>query len=112
MALPTDGPEPDRYRGRPLLILLENYVLAAISVIDPETHRTLTAAVQRVYGGGDDWWATLRSVLQLPDRFDGDIREMWDKNKDLAHIDGKLITPVQFAKLFVDSNFPIDASEP
>jgi hypothetical protein len=70
-------PSGDRYRGKPLLILLENYVLSCIGCLPPEKATALISVVQRVYGGGDDWKATLRSTLHLGDALDENVKQMW-----------------------------------
>ena len=36
--LPSAEVEPERYRGRPLLVVLENYILAAIGELPAEKH--------------------------------------------------------------------------
>jgi hypothetical protein len=51
----TEPSSNDRYNGRPLLILLENYVLSAIGSLPPDTELLAAAATQRVFGGSDDW---------------------------------------------------------
>ncbi len=66
-------PKIDRYEGRPLLILLENYVLSCIGCLPEEKVPALTGVVQKVYGGGDDWKATLRSTLNLEDALDDEL---------------------------------------
>jgi hypothetical protein len=106
--LPTDGPDPDRYLGRPLLILFENYVLAAIGALDSDKDERIPPAVQRVFGGGPDWKATLRSELRLPDTLDASIRAMWVKNQAIARDNAITLSAVQFARMFVDTNFPVD----
>ena len=44
----------DRYKGKPLLILLENYVLDCIGCMPKDKVQAITTLTQRVYGGGDD----------------------------------------------------------
>ncbi len=87
----------DRYTGKPLLILLENYVLSCIGCLPQKKVPALTAAVQKVYGGGDDWKATLRSTLHLEDVLDDDLRRMWLRNQDLAKQANELLLPEDFA---------------
>ena len=105
MTLPKAEAEPERYRGRPLLIILENYILAALGELSPEQHEGLRAIVQHVFGGGDDWMATVRQRLELGPSIDDSLRAMWTKNVEIARRDGVQIVPVQFAKMVTDTNF-------
>lgn len=97
--------DSDRYAGRPLLILLENYVLDCIGHLPVDKSSSILTAVQRVYGGGDDWKATLRATLQLGDSLDDSLRRMWDNNQEIAKRDNQTLAPEEFARLVVDQNF-------
>jgi len=99
------APDSDRYKGKPLLILLENYVLSCIGCLPEEKVPTLTGIVQKVYGGGDDWKATLRSTLHLEDALDDDARRMWLRNQDIAKQANESLLPEEFARMVVDHNF-------
>lgn len=105
MKLPSAEAEPERYRGRPLLIILENYVLSAIGELDPEKNATMLPIVQHVYGGGDDWRATMRTHLHLEDGLDESLRGMWARNLEIAWKEGTTLHPIQFAKMIVDQNW-------
>lgn len=95
----------DRYEGRPLLILLENYVLDCIGCLPKEKLPALINAMQRVYGGRDDWKATLRSTLHFEAILDEKLREMWIRNQDLARQANQPLLPEEFARMVVDQNF-------
>jgi hypothetical protein len=103
--VPSPEAEPERYRGRPLLIVLENYVLAAIRELPPEKHGAVAKVVQTVFGGGADWMKTVRSQLQLGDSLDASLRGMWERNQATAAQNGITLHPVQFAKMVADQNF-------
>jgi len=98
-------PQADRYAGRPLLILLENYVLSCIGQLPADKEAGLLSVTQRVYGGGDDWKATLRSTLQLGDSLDDSLRQMWTTNQERARQASVTLTPEDFARMIVDQNF-------
>jgi hypothetical protein len=100
--MPTQN---DRYAGRPLLILLDNYVLSCIGHLPPEKEADLLSATQRVYGGGSDWKATLRATLQLSDSIDESFRKMWTTNQQRASQAGVTFTALDFARMVVDQNF-------
>jgi hypothetical protein len=104
-AMPSAGPQPERYKGRPLLMLLENYILACIGALPEGGDVKLTKIVQKSLGGGDDWKQTVRERLEFNDAIDGRIREMWSRNQAIAAQRGQPLHPVQFAKLMADTNF-------
>jgi len=95
----------DRYSGRPLLILLENYVLSAIGSLAPDKEQLAASATQRVFGGNSDWRSTLRSTLHLGDSLDESLRQMWATNQQRAQQAGVTIAPEEFARMIADQNF-------
>jgi hypothetical protein len=95
----------ERYKGKPLLILLENYVLDCIGQLPKDKVPTITSMIQRVYGGGEDWKATLRTALQLDGSLDECLRQTWAGNQDLAMKAKQTLSPEEFARMVVDSNF-------
>jgi hypothetical protein len=103
--LPSAGAEPDRYQGRPLLILLENYVLAAIGELPAERSSGVGEMVRRMWGGGDDWMRTLRDQLGISASMDDDLRGLWTRNQEIARENGAELHSVQFAKMVADQNF-------
>lgn len=102
-SVPTVEADPARYQGRPLLVVLERYVLSCIGENDDEANTS--AIVQKVWGGSASWQETVRSQLQLPETIDEAIRGLWEKNQLIAKQNNTSLHPVQFAKMFVDSNF-------
>ncbi|HEX5106230.1 MAG TPA: hypothetical protein VFV87_20565 [Pirellulaceae bacterium] len=103
--LPSPHAEPERYQGRPLLIVLENYVLDCIGKLPPDSSEKLSKLMQDVLGGGPDWRQTLRETLHLDPALDGELQRLWTTNAQLAKQDGIELHPVQFAKMVVDENF-------
>jgi hypothetical protein len=97
--------EPERYRGRPLLVVLENYVLDTIGALPTEKQSIVSGLVSRVFGGGEDWKKTVRDQLRFDDSIDAVLREMWERNQQLAVQQQTVLHPVQFAKMVVDDNF-------
>ena len=104
-SLPENAAALERYRGKPLLIVLENYVLRCIDELPEDKDRLAAAVVQRVFGGDTDWRKTMRARLQLPDSIDESIRSMWARNQTIAKKNDKPLSPIQFAKMFADANF-------
>ena len=95
----------DRYGGRPLLILLENYVLSAIDSLAPDKEQLAASATQRVFGGGADWRSTLRTTLHLGDSLDESLRQMWATNQQRAQQASVTLSPEEFARMVADQNF-------
>jgi hypothetical protein len=102
---PERSASSDRYAGKPLLILLENYVLDCIGELPAAKASGMVTVVQRVYGGGEDWKATLRSVLHLGDGIDDGVRRMWKRNKEIAVQNKVTLAPEEFARMVVETNF-------
>jgi hypothetical protein len=103
--LPSAEVEPERYVGRPLLVVLENYVLDCIGELPPDKQALAHSVMQRVWGGGDDWKATVRAQLELEPSVDEALRGMWSRNQELARQQRQQSNAVQFAKMVVDQNF-------
>lgn len=103
--IPSADAEPERYKGRPLLVLLENYVLDAIGELPEGKSAGLAQITQRVFGGGPDWRATLRETLHLPETLDQELRRLWARNRDIARQAKAELHPIQFAKMIADDNF-------
>lgn len=103
--IPCAEAESDRYVGRPLLIVLENYVLDCIGELHPDKQVLARSIVQRLWGGGNDWKATVRSQLHLESSLDESLSGMWSRNQALAKQHQQSLHPIQFAKMIVDQNF-------
>jgi hypothetical protein len=103
--LPTSNLEPERYEGRPLILILDNYVLDCIGELPSDKKAMITTIVQKVFGGGSDWKKTVREVLQLSESIEDNIRSLWIENQKIALQNSSELHPVQFAKMIVDDNF-------
>jgi hypothetical protein len=100
-----------RYDGRPLLRLLELYVLWAIgelSEADAERLRAITPNLRRTYGAEGEWQTVLATELELPPDLPGKIHGVWEKNVESAKARGVTLNPQQFAEQFVDHHWKID----
>ena len=101
---PTAEPEPERYADRPLLILLENYVLDTIGELDAQTEAQVGNAVRSAFGGKKDWRSTFRKQLGLDDMIDVEIHELWERFGGESS-DNPTVQPIQFAKYIADVSF-------
>jgi hypothetical protein len=88
----------ERYEGRPLLRLLDCYVLALTEHLDPEMERKVAKLVKTQFGGGSDWKASLRVGIKLPPDMDERIRELWRRQPPG-------VDPIAFTLVVSDENF-------
>jgi hypothetical protein len=97
-----------RYDGKPLLRLLELYVLKAIDELTPLDQDTLTRMapkLQAIYGGKGQWQEALEAGVRMPADMPQVIREMWAKNLEIAQANNvPALSPQKFAEMFVDEN--------
>jgi hypothetical protein len=96
-----------RYQGKPLLRLLECYVLWAIDGLPEDNQSALekmTPKLQDAYGVKGTWQAILEAVLKLPSNMADLIRDVWSKNCEIARKNNATLEPQQFAEMFVDQN--------
>ncbi|MCB1079106.1 MAG: hypothetical protein KDM64_14895 [Verrucomicrobiae bacterium] len=98
-----------RYDGKPLLRLIELYVIDAIGELQPsdaENLKSMTPKLQELYKTEGDWRAAISKAMAFPDTMPDAIRGMWTKNQDLARQNGEILKPEDFAMMFVDANIP------
>lgn len=103
--VPTNNPE--RYDGKPMLRLLEFYVLWSLDHLREDEALQLKAMAPKLtdtFGGDGTWQDAIATTMELPENMSELIREMWTKNRQIADANGVELTPQQFAEMFVDSN--------
>ncbi|WP_431513054.1 hypothetical protein [Variovorax sp. DAIF25] len=103
--LRSEGADPGRYAGRPLLLILENLVLHSIGQLPDDKKTVMLSVVQKTFGGGDSWAETLKRELDLGPSIEDSFRLLWEKNSAIAAKEGVSLQPMQFARMVVDSNF-------
>lgn len=97
-----------RYDGKPLLRLIELYVLHAIGELPDTEHAKVTAlepTLARAYGVLGRWDAIIAKVLDLPNEMPAMISKAWHRNVEIAQRNGHSLTAQSFAEMFVDANF-------
>ncbi len=100
--------ENARYQGKPLLRLLEFYVLKAIESLPPEDAErlaTLQPKLAEVYGLDGTWSDIIEAVMRFPPTMPGLIRDTWRKNLAIAEFNNATLHPQHFAEMFTDQNF-------
>lgn len=98
-----------RYEGRPLLRLLECYVLFAIDQLDVdqlEILRRMEPKLALTYNRTGTWSQIIHDEMGFPDSLPMKIREVWNSNLASIRKSGQAIDPNEFAKTFIDQNFP------
>jgi hypothetical protein len=98
----------DRYTGKPLVRLLECYVLKAIGHLAAEDEARLSAMepqLRKVYRHNGSWVHIISSAMEFPNNMPETIEQMWRRNQDIARASGVDLGAQQFAEMFVDQNF-------
>jgi len=96
-----------RYQGKPLLRLLECYVLWAIDQLpaaDANKLKKMTPKLQGIYGVQGEWQQIIAALMELPPSMPETIRTFWAKNTEIARKNQATLAPQQFAEMFVDQN--------
>ncbi len=100
-----------RYDRKPLVKLLELYVLKAIGELsqdDEERLNRMAPRLQRLFGGGGRWHDSIEVAVRMDADTSEQLRGMWERNLETARTHGVKLTPQQFAEMIVDENFPIN----
>jgi hypothetical protein len=103
----TDRSLKERYAGRPLLRLLDDYVLDIIGALPAETHPVLLEVVRLAYPNtaGATWQEVLENELQLEPDFKRKIHAMWLDYQQFIADQGHQADPSEFAVSFTNENF-------
>lgn len=104
---PVASADPERYAGKPMLRLLELYVLWFLDHLSEDDASRLQAMAPKLtstFGGDGTWQNAIATTMELPEKMPELIREMWTKNQQIAAENGVELPAQQFAEMFVDSN--------
>jgi hypothetical protein len=96
-----------RYSGKPLLRLLECYVLRAIEELPDDEAQVLTnmtPKLREVYGADGEWPEIIAATVALPPEATSAIRGMWERNQKIAIDNNLSLSAQEFAEMFVDEN--------
>lgn len=99
--------DPERYVGKPMLRLLELYVLWSVDHLAEDEASRLQAMAPKLagtFGGDGTWQNAIATTMELPEKMPELIREMWTKNQRIAAVNGVELPAQQFAEMFVDTN--------
>ncbi|HUO08799.1 MAG TPA: hypothetical protein VM008_10900 [Phycisphaerae bacterium] len=95
---------PDRYEKNPMLVVLENYVLDALGLLEAEKAAKLNEMICRTFGG-KDWKQTVRQQFALPADTDATLRQLWKARQEEAEVKQEELVPEDFARVVVDEMF-------
>jgi hypothetical protein len=96
-----------RYQGKPLLRLIELYIIDAIGALTPNDAKNLEAMTPKllqIYGATGDWRSAVAKAMHFPESMPEDIRKLWNKNQEIAKQNGATLSAESFAMMFVDAN--------
>lgn len=97
-----------RYVGKPLLRLLECYVLWAIDELpekDASSLVRMTPKLQDLYGSDGRWQDIIAGIFDMNAGMPEQLKSLWARNVEIARQNGAVLTPQQFAEMVVDDNF-------
>ena len=99
-----------RYAGKPMLRLLDSYVLDAIGHLPAEVDAKMTEMepkFREAFGATGSWREMVESAMQFPQGMPDAIREVWAKGRvKFLAAQGQEPDPAEFTMTFVDTNFP------
>ena len=93
-----------RYTGKPMLALLEMYVLDSIGCLTSNKKLLAEQLVQKTWGSGE-WQSVVRARIGFKDEIDDFLRLRWTEHQELARRNDFTISPEEFAMQTVDINF-------
>lgn len=97
-----------RYADRPLLRLLECYVLWAIDELPEKESSSLvsmTPKLQVLYKSEGRWQDIVAGTVGMDAEMPERLRVLWMRNMEIARQNDAVLTPQEFAEMVVDDNF-------
>jgi hypothetical protein len=98
----------ERYSGKPLVRLLECYVLWAIDRLDQgetDVLSAMTPKLRAIYRAEGTWQDVIGFVMRFPEEMPQQIAAVWRENVTRFEAAGARADPQTFAEQFVDENF-------
>jgi hypothetical protein len=100
-----------RYDGKPLLRLVELYVLWVVDELPPSETQILSEIAPKlhaIFGGDGTWQAAIAEAMKFPPSTQSLISELWQRHVGaMAASSSGPPDPQAFAEAFVDENVPI-----
>ena len=97
----------ERYGTKPLLILIESYVLDCIGQLGSDRAKLAEEMAARAFRAAQsaDWKGLIRGQLALSPTLDAEVRQLWTQNVQERKSRGIDVDPLAFARAFADDNF-------
>lgn len=99
--------EQGRYIGKPLLKLVDAFVLKCIGELDAKSEaglRAMEPKLPQIYNCSGTWEDIIIAQLKFPPDIRTEIREMWVQNQEIASERNQTLSPTQFVEMFVEQN--------
>ncbi len=96
-----------RYEGKPLLRLLECYILKCVGQLSSDQETMLAqmeAGLSKTFGVDGNWCEIISQKMEFSAELPGHLREMWRQNVAAGPNQTRL-SPEHFAQYVVDSSF-------
>lgn len=102
-----------RYAGKPLLRLLDAYVLDVLGALDEQTAREnerMAPKLAEVLGApaGSTWQQSVQHAAGIPPESIYDLRATWEQHVEDVLAQGGTPDVLEFAYAVVDATFPAD----
>jgi len=100
--------EADRYADKPLIKLLECYVLHAIGELDRSEYavlREMTPKLRMMYNCSGEWDGIIALAMEFPANMPHEIKLVWLDCQRQATTRGVQLSSTDFARTFVEQNF-------
>ena len=100
--------EESRYEGRPLLRLLESYVLSSIGHLGEDQEHALNLMapmLAETFGVRASWFDIVAIHMEFPASLPQKIKQIWEDGLVRANALNFEVHPEEFARQFVDVNF-------
>ena len=100
-------PSADPYAGKPLLKIIEAFVLDTIGELEPshrEATEKMTPKLQEIYESTSSWQGIVIEVMRWNPGIQPAIRALWEKNQGIGRSNDLTLSPAEFAVMFVDKN--------
>jgi hypothetical protein len=103
---PSSSPQ-ERYAGKPFLKLVDSFVLKCIGALDQPTEAALgqmTPKLRQTFNHTGTWEEIVMHQLGFDPTIRSAIRDLWERNQEIARQNGATLTPMQFTEMFVAKN--------
>ena len=109
-------PNESRYQNKPMLRLLDAYVLDAIGLLDKLSLSACEAISSRLKSAlgvdAETWQEVVELSMDIPTTSRDELRTLWASEVDRASTVGEVPNALTFARNLVDINFDPEAQAP